>query len=138
VRHMHYNELNTPWVHELAALCQIGTWTWKPDIQPLELAYLFTPGPTRFCMVWMTVLFSWFKKKERYNWNWLKFKTGTHVKLGFYQPTPRQFLGQHRRRGRDRSIQLTSLYCIAHLQKYMSSGTHGGLGDDTPHVDHRE
>jgi hypothetical protein len=37
-----------------------------------------------------------------------------------------------------RSIQRTSLYCIAHVQKYMSSGPHGGLGDDTPHVDHQE
>jgi hypothetical protein len=61
------------------------------------------------------------QKKERYNWNWLRFKTRTRVKLGFYQP-----------------IQRTSLYCIAHVQKYMSSGPHGGLGDDTPHVDHQE
>jgi hypothetical protein len=92
-------ELNTPWVHELVALCQIGPWTWKPDIQPL--AKLLTPGPTRFCMVVLNGHCS----VADVNWNWLRFKTWMHVKLGFYQPTPRQFLGQHHRKGRDRSIQ---------------------------------
>jgi hypothetical protein len=223
-------------VHELAALCQLGPWTWKPDIQPLELANLFIPCPTQFCMVCMAVLnehcsvadvsddisttiflehqhyyliceiniflfrapniannisisivsmsylqwctsfviwdnfisykikyfyktsdilfslaiiymwswlssgyilpalLSWFRKKERYNWNSLRFKTWTLVKLRFYQPAPRQFLGQHHRRGRS----MDSTYISLHVQEYMSSGAHDGLGDDTPHVDHQE
>jgi hypothetical protein len=34
----------------------------------------------------LLVLLSWFRKKERHNWNWLRFKTWTCVKLEFYQP----------------------------------------------------